>query len=76
MPRPGISNADVVRAYVELIQRRRRPSLLNLRLQLGRGSYSTIAQRLQRLALVEPNCQPAGQSQRRTKSQPQESNTF
>ena len=53
MPRPGISSADVVRAYVALRRSRRRPSLLNLRLELGRGSFTTIAQRLERLAFVQ-----------------------
>jgi len=45
--------ADVVRAYVSLMRQRRQPSLLNLRLELGAGSYSTIAGHLEKLSLVQ-----------------------
>lgn len=53
MARKGITGADVVRAYVELRREGRAPSLLNLRLQLGRGSYSTIARHLRTMAFVQ-----------------------
>jgi len=52
MGRPGISKADVVRAYVSLMKQRREPSLQNLRLEIGRGSYSTIASHVASLALA------------------------
>lgn len=52
MGRRGIEQTDVVRAYVSLLREGRRPTLLNMRLQLGRGSYSTIASRLVELRLV------------------------
>ena len=52
MGRPGISKADVVRAYVALLKQRREPSLQNLRLELGRGSYSTIAAHVASLAIA------------------------
>ena len=42
----SLQREDVIRAYVQLIRQRREPSLLNLRLQLGYGSYSTIAAHL------------------------------
>lgn len=53
MARKGITGADVVRAYVELQREGRAPSLLNLRLQLGRGSYSTIARHLRTFAFAQ-----------------------
>ena len=53
MARPGISTSDVVRAYVALVKQRRQPTLLNLRLELGTGSYSTIAGHLEKLSLVQ-----------------------
>jgi hypothetical protein len=52
MPRPGISGAELVRAYVALQKQRREPTVVNLRLELGKGSYSTIAEKLERLAFV------------------------
>lgn len=52
MGRRGITGPDVVRAYVALKRQGREPSLWNLRLELGFGSYSTIAEKLERLALV------------------------
>jgi hypothetical protein len=55
MGRPGVSKAEVVRAYVALKKQQRAPTLLNLRLELGRGSYSTIGAHLASLKLV---CRP------------------
>lgn len=49
---PGVQRVDVVRAYVALMKQGREPTLCNLRLELGRGSYSTIAAHLQALCLV------------------------
>lgn len=54
MARTGLSDVDVIRAYVSLLQQRRSPSLINLRLELSIGSYSTIAARLSQLCLVGP----------------------
>ncbi|MBK7532924.1 DNA-binding protein [Piscinibacter sp.] len=51
MGRKGITSADVVAAYVALLKQGRKPSLINLRLQLGWGSYASISQHLRRLAL-------------------------
>jgi len=51
MGRKGITNVDVVQAYVALLKHGRKPSLINLRLQLGWGSYASISQHLRRLAL-------------------------
>ena len=51
MGRKGITSADVVQAYVALLKEGRTPGPRNLRLQLGRGSYTTISQHLRRLAL-------------------------
>lgn len=51
MGRKGITSADVVGAYVALLKQGRKPSLINLRLQLGWGSYASISQHLRRLAL-------------------------
>lgn len=53
MGRRGIGPADVVRACVALKRQRRSVDLRNLRLELARGSYSTIAKYLRQLALVE-----------------------
>jgi hypothetical protein len=52
MGRQGISGADLIRAYVSLQKQGRNPTVVNLRLELGRGSYSTIAARLESLALL------------------------
>lgn len=54
MARPGISKADVVQAYVALLKQKRKPTLVNVRLELGRGSYSTIGAHLRALSLVDP----------------------
>lgn len=53
MARTGITGADVVRAYVALIKNNRQPTLLNLRLEMGAGSYSTIAAHLEKLSFVQ-----------------------
>lgn len=52
MEQMKVQAADVVRAYVSLLKQRRSPSLLNIRLELGRGSLSTIATQLERLSLI------------------------
>lgn len=62
MARKGITSADVVQAYVALLKQGRTPGPRNLRLQLGRGSYTTISQHLRRLALQ----QVAAQARRAT----------
>jgi hypothetical protein len=54
MARPGISKAEVVQAYVSLLKQKREPTLLNLRLQLGRGSYTTIGAHVASLKLRRP----------------------
>jgi hypothetical protein len=51
MSRAGITAVDVVRAYVALLKQRRYPGPQNLRLQLGTGSYTTIAKHIRTLAL-------------------------
>lgn len=53
MGRKGVTPAEVVAACVQLKRQRRAVGLRNLRLELARGSYSTIAKRLRQLALVE-----------------------
>jgi hypothetical protein len=58
MGRKGLDKADLIRAYLSLRQAGREPSLLNLRLELGRGSYSTIAARLDELCLVDGRGRP------------------
>lgn len=52
--RPLVRPADVVRAYTSLLKQRRNPGPFNIRLELGRGSYSTILRHLRMLALVPP----------------------
>jgi hypothetical protein len=52
LSRKGLQREDVIRAYVALLRQRREPSLCNIRLELGRGSYSTIAAHLEALCLV------------------------
>ena len=54
MGRPGLSTADIVRAYVALLRQGRHPGPTNVRLELGRGSFSTIAKHIDRLAFVRP----------------------
>lgn len=51
MGRKGITSDDVIRAYVALLKQGRKPGPTNLRLELGRGSYTTISQHVRRLAL-------------------------
>lgn len=55
--RKGITPADVVRACVSLIKQRRRIGPQNVRLELGRGSYTTISQHLRLLALRKEDTQ-------------------
>lgn len=52
MGRPGLTDIDVARACVSLLKQRRVVTPTNLRLELGRGSYSTITRHLRRLAIV------------------------
>lgn len=73
MPRNGISSADVVKAYVSLIKQRRQPTLLNLRLELGVGSYSTIAAHLERLSFVQESKRFRRTKKKGRPSRPQES---
>ncbi|MBK4736796.1 DNA-binding protein [Noviherbaspirillum pedocola] len=49
--RKGITLVDVARACLALMRQRRRVSPCNLRLELGRGSMTTISRHLRRLAL-------------------------
>ena len=51
MSRSGIDRSDVARAYAALLQQCRAPSLCNIRLQLGTGSYSTIQKILDTMQL-------------------------
>jgi len=53
MGRKGVTTAEVVTACVELKRQRRSVGLRNVRLELTRGSYATIARCLRQLALVE-----------------------
>jgi len=53
MGRKGVTPVDVVTACVKLKRQRRVVGLRNLRLELTRGSYGTIAKCLRQLALVE-----------------------
>lgn len=55
MARPGLSAADVVRAYVALLRQGRHPGPTNIRLELGKGSFSTIAKHIHRLAFIRPH---------------------
>ena len=58
MGRPGITDVDVVRAYVALLKQGRVPGPQNLRLELARGSYTTIAKHVARMALRHPALRP------------------
>ena len=58
MGRPGITDVDVVRAYVALLKQGRVPGPHNLRLELSRGSYTTIAKHVNRLALRHIDLRP------------------
>lgn len=53
MGRKGVTSIDVVTACVELKRQGRAVGVRNLRLELARGSYGTIAKCLRHLALVE-----------------------
>ncbi len=70
MGRPGITAVDVVRAYVALLKQGRRPGPQNLRLELQRGSYSTITKHLQRLALRNVDYRPPKRSMRFMRARP------
>jgi len=61
MGRKGITQVDVLQAYIALLKQRRTPGPQNLRLELGRGSYSTIAKHVERLALKNPRYRPPRQ---------------
>lgn len=52
MGRKGVSLVDVVRATVALRKQGRVVGPFNLRLELGRGSYSTIGRHVRYLALM------------------------
>ena len=65
MGRKGITSVDVLRAYIALLKEGRLPGPNNLRLQLGTGSYTTIAQHIQRLALRHPQFRPVVRRQKR-----------
>lgn len=49
--RPGISRGDVEAAVAALLQQQRNPGPVNVRLEIGRGSYSTIIRHLRDIAL-------------------------
>lgn len=53
--RPGIGLHDVARACIALQKQRRAFGTSNLRLELGKGSYSTLVKYRRRLALIDPN---------------------
>lgn len=65
MGRPGITKVDVVRAYVALLQQGRLPGPQNLRLELGRGSFTTIAKHLDELAVRHIKLRPPRRRLRR-----------
>jgi predicted nucleotidyltransferase len=67
MGRKGISLADVASACAVLARQRRALGPNNIRLELGRGSFSTIAQHLRRLALVNPRVPRRPRLQRRAR---------
>jgi hypothetical protein len=48
--RPGITIVDVARACIALEEKSRRLGPTNVRLELGKGSMTTISRHLQRLA--------------------------
>jgi hypothetical protein len=53
--RKGISMADVVNACLSLMKEGRNLGPTNVRLQLGRGSMTTISRHLQTLGLRQPH---------------------
>ena len=65
MGRRGITSVDVLRAYITLLKEGRLPGASNLRLQLGTGSYTTISQHVQRLALRHPRLRPVVRPRKR-----------
>lgn len=66
MGRHGITPVDVVRAYVALLKQGRVPGPQNLRLELTRGSYTTIAKYVDRLALRHIDLRPPQRRGRRS----------
>ena len=53
MKKPALTLVDVARACVSLHKQRRTFGPINLRLELGRGSYRDISRYLRRLALID-----------------------
>lgn len=53
MARKGIGLTDVVIAVISLKKQGRRPTPTNVRLEMGKGSFSTITRLLRKLALVD-----------------------
>lgn len=76
MGRRGLQGADVVRAYVALKKQRREPTLQNLRLELGTGSFSTIAEKLADLRLVGRNGNLERRRAGRSRGRPPKSKTM
>lgn len=66
MGRHGITPVDVVRAYVALLKQGRVPGPHNLRLELSRGSYTTIAKHVTQLALRHVDLRPPRRRVRRS----------
>lgn len=66
MGRHGITPVDVVRAYVALLKQGRVPGPHNLRLELSRGSYTTITKHVTRLALRHIDLRPPQRKVKRT----------
>lgn len=56
--RKGITQVDVVRACVALMKKGRQFGPSNVRMELGRGSMTTITKHLRRLALHDPRRHP------------------
>ena len=65
MGRKGITSVDVLRAYIALLEEGRLPGPSNLRLQLGTGSYTTIAQHIQRFAVRHSHLRPVVRRRKR-----------
>lgn len=60
--RPGITVSDVARAYQALREQGRPIGPVNIRLELGRGSFSTIVRGMRELGLA------SSRSPRKTRS--------
>jgi hypothetical protein len=52
--RPGITRSDVEAAVAALLLQRRTPGPVNIRLELGSGSYSTILRFLRDISSSSP----------------------